>query len=246
MISSRFPIGVSATGLLSTVLLSMLVAGGALAQAPGDGANKPAGQADSGATKPAGGDAEARLKDLKITLNADQENLIDALRTLMRDAKLDFVIDADLKAGTATVHFKDVPFKDALATIVKVSTMPITYDVKDGIYHFRHRDDPPPTPAPAEDPKAVRPRMQAGRVPVSRLSSADAMRKLAGAYDTLPPIIYQHSTTPISHGSTTSFGFSGSGLLQSNSIRYNPDGSVSRSASPPLNIFSLLRGLLGR
>jgi hypothetical protein len=70
----------------------------------------------------------------------------------MKSAKLDFAIDNDLKDGTVTVHFSEVPFKDALATMIKVSTIPITYEVKDGIYHFSRRILPP---AEEEKPAAV-------------------------------------------------------------------------------------------
>ena len=222
------------SGLIGSAALGLLLCGGALAQ--GDNA----GGAKSGET--AGADA---LKSTKVTMNAEQENLVDAIRTLMKSAKADFVIDEDLKGGTATVHFKDVLFTDALSTLVKVSTIPIAFEVKDGIYHFKHRVDPPveeKQPDPAVPPAS---RTRAGRVPVEQISSAAAMRKLTGAYDTPPPTIFQRSSTPISHGSTSSFGFNGNGLLQSNSTRYNPDGSISHSGAPPLNIFGLLRGLLG-
>jgi hypothetical protein len=224
-----------AAGVIGTAGLSLLLSGGVLAQGAPD-----SGGAKTGA--PAAGD---KLKDIKITLNADQENLIDTLRTLMKSAKLDFIIDDDLKAGTATVHFKDLPFPDALATLVKVSTLPITYELKDGIYHFKHRVDPPVVEKPAEPAGPARPRYQADKVPLGQLSSADALRKLTGPYNSPPPTLFYHSTTPISHGSTTSFGLNGSGLLQSNGVTYNPDGSVSRTGGPPINIFGLLRGLLG-
>ena len=121
-----FAIGFCAATALAALLISPVAA-----QSVGD-TSKPAGTAD-----------EARLKDLKISLTAEQGSLVETLRTLMKSAKLDFVIDNELKAGTATVHLKDIPFKDALATVVKVSTVPITYEVKDGVYHFMRRVDPP-------------------------------------------------------------------------------------------------------
>ena len=226
--------GLAAAGLT-------LLASGALAQTgAGSGGAKSDAPAKSGAA-----DAGDKFKDVKITMSADQQNLLEALRTLMKAAKADFAIDDELKAGTATVHLKDVPFKDALATLIKVSTIPVSYEVKDGVYHFMRRIDPPAEDKPAESTAPVRPRFQTGNVPLSQIGSSDAMRKLTGPYDQPPPTQYFHSTLPGSHGSTSSFGFSSGGLLQSNGFRYNPDGSVSRTGSPPINIFGLLRGLLG-
>lgn len=234
----------------SAALLCVLACGSAAAQTDA-GAGKTSGTAQNPAGAPAGGaqkptdDSSDKLKDLKITLNADQDNLLDTLRTFMKSAKLDFVIDNELKNGTVTVHFKDVLFKDALATIVKVSTIPITYELKDGVYHFKLRVDPPAEEKPTAPAVEARPQAQVGRVPLGQISRADALRKLTGPYDVSPPTQYYHSTQPISHGATSSFGLSGNGLLQSNAFKFNPDGSVSRTGGSPINVFNLLRGLIG-
>lgn len=243
------------TAGLAAVLTIALGCGAAAQGTPGSapqgsggstgGSSKAADGSGNNSSKSGAADPMDALKDVRITLNADHENLLDTLRTLMKSAKADFVIDADLKAGTATVHFKDVAFKDALSTVVKVSTYPITVEVKDGIFHFKHREDPPVVEKPAEDVKRTRPRFEARRTPLEQLGSADALRKLTGPYDSPPPMLYYHTTQPGSHGSVSSFGFSGSGLLQSNGFKLNPDGSVSRIGGPPINVINLLRGLLG-
>jgi hypothetical protein len=219
-------------GVLGAAALGLVLSSGALAQSAPDGGAKSGADADS-------------MKDVKITLNLDQENLVEGLRALMKSAKADFAIDDDLKTGAVTVHLKDLPFRDALATVIKVSTLPIKYEIKDGIYHFMRRIDPPVVEKPAEPVVPEHPRTQMGKLPVDQLSSAEALRKLALPYNTPPPTLYYHSTRPGSHGSVSSFGLNGSGLLQSNGIRYNRDGSISRTGSAPLNIFGLLRGLLG-
>ena len=222
-------------GVISAAALGLVLSGGALAQG-----TPPGGDSKSGANE-----AADKLKDVKITLIVDQENLLQTIRTLMKSAKADFRIDDELNAGKVTVHFRDLPFKDALATIVKVSTLPIAYELKDGIYHFKLRIDPPVVEKPVDTVKPA-PQARTGRLPVNELTSDAALRKLTGAYDTPPPTLFYHSTQPISHGSTSSFGLNGSGRFQSNSTRQNPDGSVSRSGNPGINLFGLLRGLLGR
>lgn len=256
---ASFPIRNIGAALAGTIALSLLASGSVRAQTPASGGSRSGDTAKSGdapksgetpksgdGAKAAENEALDKLKDVKITLDADRENLLNTLRNLMKGAKADFLIDDALKAGTATVHFKDLPFKDALNTLVKVSTFPIAYEVKDGIFHFMRRPEPPPTEEKPADPAApVRPRFQTGHFPLDQVGSGAALRRLTGPYDSQPPIIYQRSTLPGSHGSTSSFGLSGSGLLNSNNTRINPDGSVSRSGAPPLNILGLLRGLLG-
>ena len=84
-----------------------------------------------------------------------------------------------------------------------------------------------------------------GRIPLDDNSAANVLRKLTGRYDTPPDMIYQRSSLPGSHGSTSSSAFSGNGRFQSNGVTYNPDGSISRSSTPSFNILGLLRGLFG-
>ena len=229
--------------LVGTAALSFFLSGNGLAQAPAAGsAPKSAGAQ----TKSSGAELSDKYKDVKINLSADQGNLLDTLRTLMKGAKADYVIDDELKAGTATLHFKDLPFKDALAAIVKVSSIPITFEIKDDVFHFMRRTEAPIIEKQEEPAGPVRPRFQVSRAPLGQISSNAALHKLTGPYNTPPPTLYYHTTEPGSHGSTSSSGLSGSGLLQSNGARYNPDGSVSRTGLPPINLFGLLRGLLGR
>ncbi len=249
----RCPIGNAASALAGAVALGLILAGSAGAQTTPDQGGTGSGEAaKSGESskapdgaKSGGDDAVDKFKDVKITLNADQDKLIDAIRSLMKSAKADFLIDDDLKAGTVTVHFKDLPFKDALSTLMKVSTIPVAYEVNDGVYHFKRRMDSPAEEKPADPAAPPRPRFQTGRIPLDQIGAAAAMRKLTGPYDTPPPTLYQHSTLPGFRGSSSSSGLSGGGLFQSNGFRYNPDGSVSRTGTPPLNLFGLLRGLLG-
>ena len=151
---ASYPIRSSGAAILGMVALSLTASGGVRAQAPADGGGSrsggtagcgeapKSGDAPKSGNSPKSGDAaksaenEAldKLKDVKITLDADRENLLATLRSLMKSAKADFAIDDVLKEGTATVHFKDLPFKDALNTLVKVSTFPIAYEVKDGVF----------------------------------------------------------------------------------------------------------------
>ncbi|HLJ57821.1 MAG TPA: hypothetical protein VKT77_22480 [Chthonomonadaceae bacterium] len=234
----------------ASAALSLCVAGGSLAQAkpddkaPKSGDNSKAGGAPAPADSPKsdGSDVVDKFRDVKVTVNADKANLVDAIRDLMKSAKADFRIDNELKDGTVSLHLTDMPFKDALATLIKVSTVPVAYETTDGIFHFKLRPEPPPD-APAADPAttpAAKARAKVDRIPLDQLTAAQALRKLTGQFDDRPPMLYQHSTAPFGHGSTSQ-----SGLFGSQGITYNPDGSVTRNVSPQLNILGLLRGLLG-
>lgn len=248
----RYPMHKAAAVFVGTASLSLLIAGGVRAQTSQDKGAPPAVDAPkSDDAKKAEEAARAsekemfdRLKDVNITLNADHENLIETLRSLMKAAKVDFAIDSELKEGTATVHFKDLPFKDALTTLVKVSTIPIKYEIKNGVFHFMRRPEPPVEEKPEEPAAPKRPRFETGKFPLGQIGSDAALRKLTGPFNSPPQIIYQHSNQPGFHGQTSSSGFGGLGY-QSSGVRYNPDGSVTRTGSPPINILGLLRGLLG-
>ena len=223
-------------GFAAFSALAFLGPVGVLAQAPAGG----------DATKSGGTETFDKLKDVKITLTSDAQNLVEALRALLKGAGADFVIDDELKSGTATVHFKDLPFKDALATFIKVATIPIKYEVKDGVFHFSRRIDPPVEEKTPEPPPSARKRVTSGTVPLTEITAANALRKLTGQFDSQAPTQYQYSNQPVSHGGTSSFALGSNGLFQSNGVRYNPDGSVSRSGTPAVNLINILRGLLRR
>ncbi len=89
-----YPIRKATAAVIGTTALSLIFACGARAQTTPDqggtssgGARKSEGSAKSGnAEKPGSQDAFDTFKEVKITLNADRENLQDTLRALMSSA----------------------------------------------------------------------------------------------------------------------------------------------------------------
>ena len=227
-----------AIGGITLAALGLLLGGAAFAQAP---ANSEAGK--TGGSQSQSGTS---LNDVKITLDTEQEDLLDALRSLMKSAKADFVIDDALKEGTVTVHLKDVPFKDALATVIKVSTLPIMYDVKDGIYHFKLRPDTPPEETPPVDPSApAPPKVYEAKIKLHNIEAGTAARTLNGDYDPPPQPLYFHTYNPAGGGGSISyFGFN-NGRVTSDGGYVNPDGTIHRTGGNTLNLLNLLGNLFG-
>ena len=228
-------------GGIAIATLGFVLGGAAFAQSPGDGSS---GKANNGSQ------SGSNLSDVKITLNIEQEDVLDALRALMKSAKADFSIDDDLKEGTVTVHLKDVPFKDALATVMKVSTLPITYELKDGIYHFKRRPETPPdedkTPGDPEPGKPAPHRPIVEKIPLKNISADKAVRALNGDVDPPPQPLYFHSYNPAGGGGSVSFFGFNNGQVSSAGGYTNPNGTISRTGGNTLNLLNLLGGIFGR
>lgn len=60
-----------------------------------------------------------------------------ALQILMRQMKSKFEFHPDLAGATISIRMEDVPISRALTEIGKASSIPFTYEIKDGIYIFR-------------------------------------------------------------------------------------------------------------
>lgn len=201
-----------------------------------------AAQATSGGNS---SDAAAleKINSAKVTLEVDKARTGEALHTLMKSAGASYVLDGDLGAGTVTAHLKDVAFKDALAVVVKVSTVPITYEIQEGIFHFKKKPEEPAAPAPADPAPDPAPQPKVGKIAVKESTANEVVRKLKGQYDNSPAVLPPTTITkPDAHGTISSSG-SVNGTFFSNSVQIGPNGAVRRSSVPPTNVLNILRNL---
>ena len=186
-----------------------------------------------------------KINSTKITLEANGVKTGDALHTIMKASGASYVLDEDLGQGTVTAHLKDVPFKDVLVTIVKVSTVPITYELQEGIFHFKKKPEAPAPPPPAEPAPQAKAEPKVEKVAVKNASAEATVRKLKGQYTQDQAVLPQTTITkPDAHGTISSFGFT-NGVLTSSSVKLGPNGSVSRTGAPPINVVNLLKSLFG-
>jgi len=82
----------------------------------------------SGGTQTGGVDKQS------VSLDLESSSLYYGLKLLFTQAKCNFTIDESLKSLTVTAHLTDVPFRIALETLLKSTSMPLTYKLENGIY----------------------------------------------------------------------------------------------------------------
>lgn len=191
----------------------------------------------------------SKFDNKKVSLNINDESLQTAIRLLMKGVDGEYVIDNSLKAARVTLEFKDILFKDALKTLMKVSTLPVTYKIEDGIYHFMLKEEvydkaPDYSSEPTKDGSSttVPPEKKIDKVFPKNGNSRDIVDTLTG--NTAPPqskVIY--SNAPIGHSTYSSTSFK-NGVFSSSGVRNNPDGT-SQATGGGYNIFGLINSLFG-
>jgi hypothetical protein len=156
------------TGGIATVSLGMLLITAALASAqdkpPASGTGGGNASAATGKQNPA---------EKRVSLEAENIPLTQAIKTIMQSARADYVVDSALRGATVTAHLTDVKLSVVLATLMKVSSLPVTYRLEDGIYHFVPRIDPP-EPPPSELPTPQTPPEKPWRMQAIRVVNVDA------------------------------------------------------------------------
>ena len=236
--------------------LSALAISPAFAQGSGKGDSsekKPGGEAGASAgdkkSDPASSElSPARFDDLKVSIDADGANLVVTLRSLMKSIKANYVIDDTLNDGKASINVKDIPFKTALKLLIKVSTLPIESDYKDGIFHFRlsevkadsgKKDE---KADPAKEP-LLPPPPRIEKIKLQNSDAKDTLDSLLGKNLDQPsaPIIL-HDSSPPGRSRSNFFQFI-NGRLTSGSGSTGPNGAV-QGGSQSFDVGRLLRQFL--
>ena len=70
----------------------------------------------------------------KVDLDLDSYDLYYGFKRLFANIKSNYTIDESLKGHTVTVHFRQLPFRVALETMLRASNLPITYKIENNIY----------------------------------------------------------------------------------------------------------------
>ena len=236
--------------------LSALAISPAFAQGAGKSESsekKPGGEAIASAgdkkSDPASSELNpARFDDLKVSIDADSANLVATLRLLMKSIKANFVIDDSLNDGKASINVKDIPFKTALKLLIKVSSLPIEWDLKDGVFHFRlsevkadsgkkdEKEDP------AKD-SLLPPPPRIEKIKLQNSDAKDTLDKLLGKnfdQQSAPIIIYDSS--PPGRSRSNFFQFI-NGKLTSGSGSTGPNGAI-QGGTQSIDVGRLLRQFL--
>ncbi len=189
----------------------------------------------------------ARFDDLKVSIDADSANLVATLRSLMKSIKANFVIDDSLNDGKVSINVKEIPFKTALKLLIKVSSLPIEWDHKDGIFHFRlseikaeSKKDEIADPA-KESLLPPPPRIE--KIKLQNSDAKDTLDKLLGKnfdQQSAPIIIYD--STPPGRSRSNFFQFI-NGKLTSGSGSTGPNGAV-QGGTQSIDVGRLLRQFL--
>jgi hypothetical protein len=177
-----------------------------IAQAQDKGTGSNGGDSSAKSGSPASG-----LTDKRVSVDADNTRLSEALATIMKSAGADFVVDNALKNATVSVHLTNIRFQVALDTLVKVCSEPVTYKIEDGVYHFIPRVGPPDPPSTSTAPSAPKgPSYKIGKIVVQNADAQELVDFLSGDSSAL-------DGTPSSVGSTGDISgfrsYSSSGFL---------------------------------
>lgn len=187
----------------------------------------------------------SNFDDLKVSIYADRGSLVTTLRSLLKSVKANFVIDNTLNEGLVSIQVKDIPFKTALKLLMRVSSLPVEWDQKDGVFHFRlsegkaEPDKKDEKAAPAKEPLLPPP----PRIEKIKLQNSDAketLDKLLGKNLDQPsaPIILYDSSPP-GRSRSNFFQFI-NGRLTSGSGATGPNGAV-QGGSQSTDVGRLLR-----
>ena len=78
-----------------------------------------------------------------VTLNAEKADIRSMLKNLFQSAGISYTVDENI-SGTVTASFREMPFKEALQTLLAASSMggKLTYIVRDGVVQVIIRSEP--------------------------------------------------------------------------------------------------------
>lgn len=76
------------------------------------------------------------VEDRVVALDVENARLGDVLPDMMKSVDADYALDKDIKEFRVTIHITSAKLKDALATMMKISTGPVVVKVEGGLYHF--------------------------------------------------------------------------------------------------------------
>ena len=143
-------------------------------------------------------DAESADKRL-ITLDLEDGDLYAAFKALFQQAKVNYTLDPSLKGTTVTAHIK-LPFRQAVATLVKTSGLPIALTFENNVYSIAPQKPSAASPDPAPEPAATIAEDAApaskgllGRLRIRHLNSIDIAVMLGAK-------IYPYTTSLAYHG----------------------------------------------
>jgi hypothetical protein len=91
-------------------------------------------------------DSATKLADKRVTLQVEEASLTNAIRMLMKSVGADFSIDPALREARVTANLTNIRLQVALDTLMRISTVPASYRVAEGVYLFEPRKEEPPTP----------------------------------------------------------------------------------------------------
>lgn len=185
---------------------------------------------------------------LNVKVNVEMENgkFTDAIRLLFKDAKKDYFVASELSDARVTVNFRNLPFKDALPALLKVSSLPIEYKIEDDIYKFNLRKEEPLPDRPVDDslPPPMPEEKKVEKIPVKNVDARGLADGITGKRTPPPRPIFGISTNPGSaRFSSVSFI---NGVLQSRSAFTRPDGRVEGQINVPIDFRGVLMQLLTR
>lgn len=81
------------------------------------------------------------VSNKKVTLNLENADIRSALKLLFDTVGLNFALDSNVR-GAVTVSLNDTPFRTALESILRSSSMiPLTYRVEGGVYNISPKPD---------------------------------------------------------------------------------------------------------
>lgn len=241
--------------LISGALLTLMTAHPFSACA--DDSTKKSGEPGQSAEKKDGN--TTRLANKKVTLQMDEASLLSAIRAVMKSVDADFTVDPALRDARVTVSLTNIRLGLALDLLMKVSTIPATYHVEDGVYQFELRkEEASPEPIAQEEPKQD---VKNARFETIKLRYADAaymawllggqpfsvMGQNYGAFGGDFSGSKTFSNSGI--GGFGAFGGSGTAILGNQGGTIRNFGADSRTNNPNLNfnngLYNIFNNLLG-
>jgi hypothetical protein len=147
----------------------------------------------------------------KIDLDLESTNLYYGLKLLFSQVKANFTIDDSLKSLSVTAHLSQVPFRVALETLLKSTSLPLTYKMESGIYSVvPKQEEPPPQELPADPIQPLRGSgYKIGIIHPGNVSAMDIVGAFGGTTVTLGYQKVNYGTGGLSGGMG---GGAGSGL----------------------------------
>ncbi len=87
-----------------------------------------------------GNSASTDFNSKKVSIDVESGDIRFAIKLLFQSLEVNYTIAPDVQ-GPITVHLKDVPFKTALESMLKTSSVPLTYRVEAGIYSISVKNE---------------------------------------------------------------------------------------------------------